>query len=90
MRSRDTTRHSCSRARPVYVPSPQTVAAQRLMRLNMGFLLLMKYRITSHMIFAILMRLELDGAGLGIGIDFGESLVSATNCTRFTGLCAVG
>jgi hypothetical protein len=44
----------------------------------------------SQMIFAMLIRLVLDGAGLGFDRDFGGEYVSGVSCTRLTGLCSGG
>jgi hypothetical protein len=46
--------------------------------------------ILPHMMFAILMRLVLDGAGIGFGVGFGGERASGANCTRLTGLCEGG
>jgi len=40
-----------------------------------------------YMMFAMLMRLVLDGVGLGFGAVLGGERTSAASCTRFTGLC---
>ena len=43
-----------------------------------------------YIMFAMLMRLVLDGVGLGFGTVFGGERISVASCTRFTGLCGGG
>jgi len=43
-----------------------------------------------YIMFAMLIRLVLDGAGLGIGEGFGGELASDASWTRLTGLCGGG
>jgi hypothetical protein len=43
-----------------------------------------------HMMFAMLMRLVLDGAGIVVGDGFGGERVSGASCTRLTGLWGGG
>lgn len=45
--------------------------------------------LSSHIIFAMLIRLVLDGAGLGAGACVGDVLLSGPSWTRLTGLCGV-